>query len=88
MVVDYFAVVVEDGLVMVVDCFAEVVEDNFVMVVEIDLVVIGRGGTRSNLDGDPGQSGRRGGCQNVKAGSVDPEPIRGAEPICTKLCRY
>jgi hypothetical protein len=52
------------------------------------LMVIGRGGRRGNLDDDPGQAGRRGRYQNVEAGSVDPEPICGAEPICTKLCRY
>jgi hypothetical protein len=51
------------------------------------LAVIGRGGKRGNLDGDPGQAARRGCRQNVEAGSVDPEPISDAEPICTKLCR-
>jgi hypothetical protein len=53
---------------------------------DLVLMVIGRGGRRGNLDGDPGQASHRGNRQNVEAGSVDSEPISDVEPICTKLC--
>ena len=47
--------------------------------VEVGIVGAMSSSKRGNLDVDPGQSGRRGSCQNVETGSVDLD-----EPKCRK----
>lgn len=50
--------------------------------IEVGIVGAMSSSKRGNLDGDPGQSARRGSCQNVDTGSVDSD-----EPKRRKLCR-
>lgn len=50
--------------------------------VEVGIVGAMSSSKRGNFDGDPGQSGRRGSCQNVETRFVDSDG-----PKCRKVCR-